>query len=228
MRFFIIFVLFFSLCFQDSMHSQTAAMPSAMPAHSMLDVAMIKASLATDEPEKFQREIIQQISEHLYEDTDLHSLAKDLTESLTINELKKLYHVLIRAIDDPWTEELAEHIWQGYLFKMKSEAPVLYNYPRVYLIAVIPGERQFSILLSDGSAWEVAEHLSGEARLDIPTIQSLLGQYITIEEFHGYEGYDYRLTSLGFPEIEFNSYLLANKSSSLILEGKSLFWLNER
>lgn len=215
---------------QPLLYSHTmAATPSyASPGYQPLelDVSVVKEALAVDEPERHQSDIIQHIFENLY-DTSQHQLVRDLTHSLTIDELQKLYQILIRAVDERWTEEFAERIWQGRLFKIQSEPTTLYNHPRIYLIAVVPGERRFSIMLNDGSVWDVAEHLSGDPRLDLIIIKPLLGQYVAVEEMNGDEGYAYRLTNLGFPEIQFHGYLLANKAPSLVSEGKTIYWLTD-
>lgn len=195
------------------------------PTYQELDVNSIKEELAIDTPEANQI-VLNNIFVALHEKSE-SDVINELAKGLTIEELEKLYKVLIEAIDYDWTERFAEKVWQALSLKIKVESPVRYGNPRVNLIAVSPGERQFLMMLSDGSIWEVAEHLSGDSSLDLIIIRGLLGQYTEIEQISMDDNYSYRISALGFPEIRFNGYMLANKTSSLILENMELYWFGE-
>ncbi len=207
-------------------HGQTMAAPSyATPTYPEFDIHSIKGWLEIDAIETNQS-LLDAIFLNLQEKTEGEVL-KELAKGLTINELEKLYKILVAAIDFEWTGDFAEKVWEARSLKIKLESPVLYGNPRIDLIAVSPGEQQFSMMLSDGSIWEVAGHLSGDPSVDLIIIRDLLGQYTEVEQFNVYNDYAYRISTLGFPEIRFNGYMLANKSSSLISENRDLYWFGQ-
>lgn len=206
-----------------SLHAQTMAAPSYPTIYQELH--SIKEWLEVDTVEANQN-IVDRVFINLHENTE-DAVLKELAKDLTTDELKKLYNILIKAIDHEWTEAFAEKLWQALSLKIKLWSPVLHSNPRIILIAVTPGERQFVMMLSDGSTWEVADHLSGEdSSVDLIIIRGLLGQYTEVE-IGEYDNYSYRIATLGFPEIRFNGYMLANKTFSLISENKQLYWLGE-
>lgn len=204
-----------------SVSAQTTLMP---PTEKPQDLNWIQEELEVDTPEARQN-IINKIYNTLHEKTEA-SVLNEFMKGLSVAKLQKLYKILIEATDYEWTENFAEKVWQALSLKIKLESVVLYDNPRINLIAVSPGERQFVMELSDGSIWEVADHLSGDPEVDLVIIRGLLGQYTEVEPYT-YETYSYRITALGFPEIQFNGYMQANKISSLSLENKDIYQFGE-
>lgn len=207
-----------------SVHAQPMSAPPQTTTWDQ-ELNSIKEWLGIDTLETNQN-IIGKVFINLHEQPD-NTFLNVLTRGLSIDELRKLYKTLIEASDYEWTEHFAEKIWQALSLKIKLESTVLYGALRINLIVLTPGERQFVMVLSDGSIWEVADHLSGDSNQDMIIIRDLLGQYTQAKQLDSYENYSYLITALGFPEIRFNGYMLANKTSSLILENKELYWFGE-
>ncbi len=205
--------------------AQIMAGPAPSPVYESIDLSSIKEQLALETREAKQA-IIDRISSEVLVQSGM-DLVQELAKGLTVEELKKLYHILLEAYDVDWTEELAELVWQARSIKIKLESQVLYGNPRIELIAVFPDEQHFSMMLSDGSSWEVADHLSGDPKVDLIIIRDLLGQYAEVEPLSGDGQYGYRISALGFPDIRFNGYMMANKADRVNLDGKILYWLGE-
>jgi hypothetical protein len=213
----------FSIFFYIPLHSQIVIEPT--PTHQEIDVQEIKKLLEVD-TDTTNQSIVDLIFTRLQEQNE-NEVLNELTKGLTIDELKKLYQILIEATDLEWTEDFAEKLWQALSLKIKKESPVLYDNPRIELIAVSLGEQTFAMMLSDGTVWEIADHLSGDPIVDLMIIRDLLGQYTEVEQLSVNDSYAYRISALGFPEIRFNGSMLANKSSSLVFENKELYWFGE-
>lgn len=218
----LIFCLSFVL-FTLSIYTQTVTSPPPQPADQKIE--LIKKQLQADNPSSNQQ-IVEQISINLHEKSE-EALLRDLGNQLSLAELKKLYKILIEAKDHEWTENFSEKVWQLIALKIKLQSPAKYNNPRIYLIAVISGEKAFDMVLSDGSIWKVGGYLSGDPSVDLTIIRSLLGQYTETEKLNEPEDYSYRISALGFPEIHFNGYMMADKMTELFLKEKNLYWFGE-
>lgn len=181
--------------------------------HDELDIAQLIKWLESENPE-LDPQIIDAIRQ-LLDDKPEKEVLEDLIGGLTIDQLKRLYSILVRDLDDEWTLYFSEHLWQAIQLKIKLEYPTLYRNPRISLILHFPGEKGFFMMLTDGSIWAVADHLKGENFIDRLIIMDLLGQYTRVEECDQDPDFTYRISALGFPEIRPATYMLANPAEFL-------------
>lgn len=209
-------------------HSLAIAVPAEeeqpAPTPQGLDLNAIKDELSLGVPDSNQM-ILNYIFVALEKMPETEVL-DELAKGLTIDELRKVYKILAETTDYDRAPGFSEKVWQALSLKIKMESPVRYDNPRINLIAVTPGEKKFTMVLSDGSVWEVAERLSGDPGLDLIIIRNLLGQYTKVEELST-DNYSHRISALGFPDIGFAGYMMANKTSALVVDNKDLYWFGQ-
>ena len=215
---FLIFSLFFSL--PVSAGGLNYADPPVVVHHD-LDIAELIEWLESENPEN-DRQIVDSVREALNDRSDTE-LLQDLFDGLTVDQLKRLYYILIKADDEEWTLYFSEELWQTIRLKIKLESPVMYANPRISLILHFPGSKHFSMMLTDGSSWNVADHLTGDDYVDRLIITDLLGQYAEVEEYSQDAKYTYRISVLGFPEIRPAAFMLANPAEIFPADGQDVF-----
>ena len=182
-------------------YSQVNLSPSPdIPSQPVLDFNQLKEWISNGSNDEiiawFGQEIVNKTPE---------KIVSEFATTLTIDELNKLYAILIETTDQEWTEGLALKIRELRDQKVKVETPPLCEHPRVVLIAQSREAAEFWIILSDGSSWSVEpSHFGGDNhQLHRVMINSILGDYV-VKHSHssGNQDYPYLFETLSFPKCD--------------------------